>query len=261
MASAILADPEQAACSLINLIDQGPEFTFAYRDFIDSQGSNPAQVAVPQSPAHHPFDRSIHIVPRNAERRSHLLPGKQPCPLGEEKAQCVAELQFAAGPGQVFDMDSATRTVYAPWPVNQKHGDRPHRNKAPASRLAACVVNRCRLLAAPAPRSRALAGLNPDLDHRLAKLLPARPAITESLERQHPSQYACQRYVHETGWLKQSKWTAQPVSIFSSAARSALAKVPPERLPRRAVRGLGAHSTHQTSPFLPTHSLEEPRFL
>ena len=89
---------------------------------------------------------------------------------------------------------------------------------------------------------------------------PARPAITESLERQHPSQYACQRYVHETGWLKQSKWTAQPVSIFSSAARSALAKVPPERLPRRAVRGLGAHSTHQTSPFLPTHSLEEPIF-
>ena len=31
-------------------------------------------------------------------------------------------------------------------------------------------------------------------------------------------------------------------------ARSASIKVPPERLPRRAVRGLGAHSPHQTSP-------------
>jgi hypothetical protein len=94
----------------------------------------------------------------------------------------------------------------------------------------------------------------------LAKLLPARPAIAESLEGQHPSQYACQCYVHETGWLMQSGWVAQPVSTFSPATRSALAKVPPERLPRRAVRGLGAHSHHQTGPFLPTHSFDEPQF-
>jgi hypothetical protein len=56
----------------------------------------------------------------------------------------------------------------------------------------------------------------------------------------------------------QSGWVAQPVSTFSPATRSALAKVPPERLPRRAVRGLGAHSHHQTGPFLPTHSFDEP---
>ena len=259
VAGAILADPEQAACSLIDLIDQRPEFAFAHRDFIDSQGSNPVQVAVPQSPAHHPFDRSIHIVPRNAKRRSHILPGKQARPLGQEKAQRVAELQFAAGPGEVFDMHSAARTVHAPRPVNQKYGNGPQRNKAPASRLAACVVNRRRLLAAPASWSCPLARLNPDLDYPLTKLLPARPAITESLERQHPSQYACQRYVHETGWLKQSGWIAQPVSISPPAARSALARVPPERRPRRAVRGLEAQSPHQISPYLPTHSFEEPK--
>ena len=261
VAGAVLADPEQAACSLIDLIDQRPELAFAHRDFIDSQSAKAVQVAVPQSPAHHPFDRSIHIGPRNAKTRSHFLPGKQARPLGQEKAQRVAELQFAAGPRQVFDMHSAAWALHAPRPVNQEHGNRPHRNKAPAPRLVACVVNRRRLLAAPAPRLRPLTGLNPDLDHPLAKLLPARPAIAESLEGQHPSQYACQCYVHETGWLMQSGWVAQPVSTFSPATRSALAKVPPERLPRRAVRGLGAHSHHQTGPFLPTHSFDEPAFL
>lgn len=160
----------------------------------------------------------VDIVPRNAERRSHLLPGKQARPLGQEKAQCVAKLQFAAGPGQVFDMHSAARALHAPRPVNQEYGDGPHRNKAPTPRLEPCVVNWRRFSAAPASRSRALV-----LDHRLAKLLPARPAIAESLERQHPSQ--C--YVHETGWLKQSGWTAQPVSTFPPAARSAWQKLPP----------------------------------
>src|SRR5882724_256323 len=259
VAGAILADPEQPACSLIDLIDQRPELAFAHRDFIDSQSANPVQVAVPQSPAHHPFDRSIYIGPRNAKTRSHILPGKQARPLGQEKAQCVAKLQFAAGPRQVFDMHSAARTLHAPRPVNQEHGNRPHRNKAPAPRLAACVINWRRLSTAPAPRSRALTGLNSDLNHRLAKLLPARPAIAESLERQHPSQYARQCYVHQTGWLKQSRWIAQPVSIFPPAARSALAQVPPERLPRRAVQGLG-RTAHIKPVRLPTHCFEELHF-
>jgi hypothetical protein len=41
--------------------------------------------------------------------------------------------------------------------------------------------------------------------------------------------------------------------------QASLAPVPPERLPRRAVRGLGAHSPHQTGSFLPTDFFEEPK--
>jgi hypothetical protein len=135
--------------------------------------------------------------------------------------------QFAAGPGQMFDMDSAARALHAPWPVNQEHGNCPHRNKAPASRLQACVVNRRRLSAAPAPlpcgpRSRSQSPL------RFGKFFPARPAIAESLERQHPSQYACQRYIHETDWLKQSRWIAQPVSTYPArGAKRACKSSPP----------------------------------
>ncbi len=66
VAVAILADPEQPACSLIDLIDQRPELAFAHRDFIDSQSAIPVQGAMPQSPAHHPFDRVV--FPRKSGR-------------------------------------------------------------------------------------------------------------------------------------------------------------------------------------------------
>ena len=47
VSGAILADPEQAASSLIDLIDQRSELAFGHRDFIDSQSGNPVQSAVP----------------------------------------------------------------------------------------------------------------------------------------------------------------------------------------------------------------------
>jgi hypothetical protein len=141
------------------------------------------------------------------------------------------------------------------------------RNKAPASWLAACVVNRGRLSAAPAPRSYALTGLNPNLDHPLAKLLPARPAIAESLERQHPFQCACQCYVHETGWLMQSGWIArarfQPalprsqVSSLQKKRRVRAALTPCMTgfafAPSRAALELSCHLS--TSPFFRPHIL------
>jgi hypothetical protein len=81
--------------------------------------------------------------------------------------------------------------------------------------IRACIVNRRRLSAAPAARSRSPCGPRSRSQSplRFGKFFPARPAIAESLERQHPSQYACQRYIHETDWLKQSRWIAQSVSI------------------------------------------------
>ncbi|MGB7791389.1 MAG: hypothetical protein WBL39_09260, partial [Terrimicrobiaceae bacterium] len=62
--------------------------------------------------------------------------------------------------------------------------------------------------------------------------------------------YACQRYVHETGWLKQSKWTAQPVSIFSPAARSA----PLQKFPPNACRGERCGVWGRTAPIKPVRS-------
>ncbi|MCX6972181.1 MAG: hypothetical protein NTV93_18800, partial [Verrucomicrobia bacterium] len=38
---------------------------------------------------------------------------------------------------------------------------------------------------------------------------------------------------------------------FLRCPQDSLLKVPPERLPRRAVRGLGAHNPHQTGSFHP----------
>ncbi len=55
VAGAILADPEQPACSLIDLIDQRPELAFAHRDFLDSQSGNPVQVAVAAIPSAPPI--------------------------------------------------------------------------------------------------------------------------------------------------------------------------------------------------------------
>jgi len=53
---------------------------------------------------------------------------------------------------------------------------------------------------------------------------------------------------------------ASPASYFVHLPQASHPEFPPKRLPRRAVRGLGAHSPHQTSPFLPTDLCEEPKF-
>jgi len=45
-----------------------------------------------------------------------------------------------------------------------------------------------------------------------------------------------------------------------SVKKFSLWKLPPERLPRRAVRGLGAHSPHQTRPFRPLPAAKRPIF-
>jgi hypothetical protein len=47
-------------------------------------------------------------------------------------------------------------------------------------------------------------------------------------------------------------------SFYLQLPQASPSLVPPERLPRRAVRGLGVHSPHQIGSFLPTNFFEEP---
>ena len=77
--------------------------------------------------------------------------------------------------------------------------------------------------------------------------LPPAPE-TES----HPEQIVG---VHDRKTLHARKRSASPSFRWPKA----LINVPPERLPRRAVRGLGAHSPHQTGSFYPFNSARSPK--
>jgi hypothetical protein len=85
--------------------------------------------------------------------------------------------------------------------------------------------------------------------------------IDKALDRVNLSEYGFQRYVTHNRLVYRSSFGLRQPLFFSRLPQASLTQVPPERLPRRAVRGLGAHSPHQTGSLLPTDSFIEPDLL
>lgn len=86
--------------------------------------------------------------------------------------------------------------------------------------------------------------------HLIRKRIPTHRVIHKSLDWMQPFQYAFYRYlIHNTGWFTGALPGSASLVFYPHAS---LTQVPPERLPRRAVRGLGVHNPHQTGPFLPS---------
>jgi hypothetical protein len=75
--------------------------------------------------------------------------------------------------------------------------------------------------------------------------------IDKALDRMKLSEYGFQRYVTHNRLVYRSPFGLRQPLFFSRLPQASLTQVPPERLPRRAVRGLGAHSPHQTGSFYP----------
>jgi hypothetical protein len=72
---ALLADPEQAARTAIDLVDDGQEVTpLPDAALGDADGADAIEAAMAQAVFDHPVDGSIHHRPSRAEDRGDLTP-------------------------------------------------------------------------------------------------------------------------------------------------------------------------------------------
>lgn len=92
----LLADPEQAARTAIDLVDDGQELTaLPDADLIDADGADAVEAAMAQAVFDHPMDRSIHHRPRRAEDRGDFAPRQSARPTRQEQPVDVAATVLA----------------------------------------------------------------------------------------------------------------------------------------------------------------------
>ena len=96
--------------------------------FVDPQAGNPPQVAVLQTPTHHPFCRAEDLFPGSAEDRRHFLPTQPPRPGCQKLHVALAQGALADRPRHRLHLHPAARAVHPSPRVHPKHGETPQRH-------------------------------------------------------------------------------------------------------------------------------------
>ncbi len=169
---AVLADPQQAGATLLDLVDQSPVLvTLGVLDLVDTDCPDRTQVAMLQPPLHHILYRLADLVPRGAERHGGFLPGQFARPMCQKHHVGLGRLVLADCPGQFVDPHAAGPAIDPPHAIQQQHRQTPDRDEFKAAQ-AEPVVGRARLMAARAHRLRTEAGPHVDLDAAAVRAEP-----------------------------------------------------------------------------------------
>ena len=248
---AVPTDPQEALAVSVNLVDQRPELVFlAHMDLIDAKSYDPGEVSVFDAVFDNPLHRAKNIGPADAEGSGNLRPGKQSSPLGEEEPEHIADLILAGGPRQPFNGWPALAAVDAPGSIDQKDEQSPEGDEVPLA-FGLPVISRPLRSASRTNPATAVALGNFHPHGFWNDRIPCHGLIDKALDRMKLSEYGFQRYVTHNRLVYRSPFGLRQPLFFSRLPQASLTQVPPERLPRRAVRGLGAHSPHQTGSFYP----------
>src|SRR6516162_1452441 len=133
--AAIFPYPQQPLALPIDLIHQRQVLmALAPGHLIDPQGPNPGQLAVLQTPPHHPLHRVKDLFPGGVKDRGHLAPGKASRPESQELYIGRRQRVLAGGPGHGFHSHPASLAVYPPRGIHEKHRNPPqgHELKIPS---------------------------------------------------------------------------------------------------------------------------------
>src|SRR5271169_899895 len=154
---ALLADPEQAGHSLVDLVDQRQVFVaLGVLNFIHTDSSDRLQLAMLQTPADHVLDGIADLVPRSMERLGGFLPGEFPRPAGQEEHVGFGGLVLAIAPRHLLDHHATIPALDAPHAVQKENQDSPERNELKTP-LRKTIVTGRGLVAPRADRRRARA--------------------------------------------------------------------------------------------------------
>ena len=111
-----------------------------------------------QAPADHILDRVAHLVPGSVESLGGFLPGELARPAGQKQHIGSGQLMLPHHPpGNLLDHYATIPAVHASHAVEQENQKAPQRNELEAA-LGKMIVTRCRLVARPTNRRRALRG-------------------------------------------------------------------------------------------------------
>src|SRR4030095_11855433 len=127
---AMLADPQQAPGSRIELVDDGQELiALLPGDLVDADRREALQTAVGQAPLDRPRHRPEDRIPTGVEGLGHLFPRQALSPAGKEPDVGLGQPALALSPGQFLHPYAAARTVHAPRAVLADHPPSPRRHK------------------------------------------------------------------------------------------------------------------------------------
>ena len=164
---AVLADPQQAAVALVDLIHDGQVLALAGapHDLVDADLRHPLERPVLEAIGDCHFHGGIHRIPRHSEGHRDLLPAHALRPSGEEPREAGRDPRLAAGPGNPLDDHGfARRAGDPPHRVQEEDHDTPQGDELKLA-LVQRVVRRPRQ---QADRAHAFAALYwPDLDVEL----------------------------------------------------------------------------------------------
>jgi len=168
---AALADPEQPARAVVDLIDKGQEveglLATAVMEFIDADGGDAGQVPVFEAPFDHPLDRAAHGVPTGGEDCGRFLPRQSSGPAGEENHVGLGVWAFAAVPRHgLYGRRSKHRANHPAWHVVQVNRNIPKRHVMPSA-FGKLVVDASGFAAAGAAALATRVGVENHLDARI----------------------------------------------------------------------------------------------
>src|SRR5712691_4809634 len=167
--AALLADPQQALASDIDLIDERQVAVAALPlNFVDPDRLDPAQIHMGAAPRHGHRDRAEHLVPTRVEDLGDLTPTEPLRPAGEKPLVGGGPLVIPVGPGHLLDAHAAGRAVDAAHHIEEEHRDPPERHELKLARREAIVL-RALTPAHRTARTIPRMGVDVDLEHQSAR--------------------------------------------------------------------------------------------
>src|SRR6516225_1822214 len=133
--AAVFPHPQQSLAALIDLIHQCQVLmALAPGHLIDPQGSDPGQLAVLQTPLHHPLHRVKDLFPRGVKDGGHLAPRKASRPETQELHIGRRQSVLARCPGHRLYFYPTALAVHPAQGINEEHCDPPqgHKLKIPS---------------------------------------------------------------------------------------------------------------------------------
>jgi hypothetical protein len=128
--SFLLSDPQRTSNMEVDLIDQGQVLVaFGVLDFIDADGIDRTERAVPQSIGDDILDGIEDLVPGSAEGLGGFFPGQPARPTGQKQHVGMGQLVFAIAPGNLLDEHGlAAGARDAPHRVEEEDQEAPERD-------------------------------------------------------------------------------------------------------------------------------------
>jgi hypothetical protein len=190
----ILADPQQAFASSVDLINHGEIFVPSLPEhFINADGSHIGQVPMSQAPFDRPFHGSEHLLPGRAKSEGGFFPGESLSPGSQKMHVGFRQSVFAVGPGHALDFHATVRTIDPAQGIGEKNRDVPQRYEFKHSRRQG-VVARAGLPAAGTDGFAVGARQNLDQDRQMVcfGIQPHDVSVDKALELLHPIQNSLQ---------------------------------------------------------------------